>query len=292
MSDVTVIGLGPMGSALARAFLRNGSRVTVWNRTSERAEALVREGAIFEPSAASAASASPIVIVCVANYEISRSIVRTEEVAAALAGRILVELSTGSPQDARESEEWAGLHGVDYLDGAILATPPQIGMPETPIFVSGSEAAFRRSEPTLKILAGNLLYMGESVGSASAWDLAALSTLFGAVFGFLHGARILESEGHRVDAFGSMIAEISPVLGQMIKHEGEVIQNGTYGNPQSSVKTCLGTAELWVRQAREARINSAFPDFARQLLAQATHAGYENEELAAVIKVLREDRIR
>lgn len=292
MSDVTVIGLGPMGSALARAFLRNGSRVTVWNRTSERAEALVREGAIFEPSAASAANASPIVIVCVANYEISRSIVRTEEVAAALAGRILVELSTGSPQDARESEEWAGLHGVDYLDGAILATPPQIGMPETPIFVSGSEAAFRRSEPTLKILAGNLLYMGESVGSASAWDLAALSTLFGAVFGFLHGARILESEGHRVDAFGSMIAEISPVLGQMIKHEGEVIQNETYGNPQSSVKTCLGTAELWVRQAREARINSDFPDFARQLLAQATHAGYENEELAAVIKVLREDRIR
>ncbi|AJY75177.1 NAD(P)-dependent oxidoreductase [Paenibacillus beijingensis] len=287
MNEVTVIGLGPMGSALARALLQNGSRVTVWNRTSEKAEPLVREGAVFAPSVAVAVSASPIVIVCVANYEVSRSILGTEEVSTALAGRVLVELSTGSPQDARDSETRARELGADYLDGAILATPPQIGRADTPIFASGSEIAFRRSEPVLKIVAGNLMYMGESVGSASAWDLATLSTLFGAMFGFFHGSLILESEGHRVDSFGSLIADISPVLGQMIKHEGEVIQTGTYEKPQSSIKTCMGTAELWVKQAREARINSDFPTFTKEVFRKAINAGFENEELAAVMKVLR-----
>ncbi|WP_354520636.1 NAD(P)-binding domain-containing protein [Paenibacillus sp. OAE614] len=287
MSDITVIGAGPMGSALARTLLRSGKKVTVWNRTSEKARALVQDGAVFEPDAALAVNASPIIIVCVATYEISRSILGSEDVAARMAGKLVVELSTGTPQDARNSEAWAHEQGADYLDGAIMATPPQIGMPDTPIFLSGSESAYRRSEPVLRVLAGNLIYLGESVGSASAWDLAALSTMFGSMFGFFHGARILESEGHRVDTFGSMIADISPVFGQMIKHEGEVIQSETYNQPQSSVKTCMSTAELWVKQAREARINPDFPNFAKGLYEKAIQAGYENEELAAVIKVLR-----
>src|SRR5215204_5880922 len=112
-----------------------------------------------------------------------------------------------------------------------MATPSQIGRSDTPIFVSGAENAFRQSEPILKTLAGNLMYMGESVDAASAWDLATLSCLFGALLGFLHGARIFESESLRVGDFGSMIAAISPVLGEMVKHTGEVIQTGTYENP-------------------------------------------------------------
>ena len=43
MSDVSVIGLGAMGSALARTLLRDGHRVTVWNRTSSKTESLVRD---------------------------------------------------------------------------------------------------------------------------------------------------------------------------------------------------------------------------------------------------------
>jgi 3-hydroxyisobutyrate dehydrogenase-like beta-hydroxyacid dehydrogenase len=194
-SEVSVIGLGVMGSALVRTLLSHGYRVTVWNRTSAKAEPLVRDGAVLARSAAATVGASPIVLVCVENYKATHNILGTEEVAPALAGRVLVELSSGTPQDARDAEAWARKRGVDYLDGAIMATPSQIGRPDTPIFVSGAETAFRRSEPVLKTLAGNLIYMGESVGSAAAWDLATLSCLFGAILGFFHGARIFESEG-------------------------------------------------------------------------------------------------
>ena len=57
-SEISVIGLGTMGAALARTLLQNGYRVTVWNRTSAKAEPLVRDGAVLAPSAASAVSAS------------------------------------------------------------------------------------------------------------------------------------------------------------------------------------------------------------------------------------------
>jgi 3-hydroxyisobutyrate dehydrogenase-like beta-hydroxyacid dehydrogenase len=291
-NEVSVIGLGAMGSALAQALLHNGYSVTVWNRTSAKAEPLVREGAVLAPSVAAAVSASPVVLVCVEDYKITRSILATEEVAHALADRVLVELSSGTPQDARDAEAWALERGVDYLDGAIMATPSQIGRPDTPIFVSGAESAFRRSEPVLRSLAGNLIYMGESVGSAAAWDLATLSSLFGAIVGFFHGARIFESEGLHVGDLGSMIADISPLLGEMIKHAGDVIQTGIFDRPQSSVKTCTVAFELFVKQAREAGINSEFPTFGLGLFKKAIAAGYGEEEVAALIKVLRGDSER
>lgn len=96
MSEVSVIRLGAMGSTLARAFLRDGHRVTVWNRTSTKAEPLVRDGAVLAPSAALAVGASSIVVVCVDNYEVTKTILGSNEVASNLSDRVLVQLSTAA----------------------------------------------------------------------------------------------------------------------------------------------------------------------------------------------------
>ena len=65
MNEVTIIGLGAMGSMLARALLQKNYRVTVWNRTIEKAEQLVSAGASLASSVAAAVGASPVTIVCV-----------------------------------------------------------------------------------------------------------------------------------------------------------------------------------------------------------------------------------
>lgn len=286
MSDVSVIGLGEMGTALARTLLQKGHRVTVWNRTDAKAEPLVREGAILATDAASAIAASPIVIVCVHDYETAYAILGTEEVA--LAGRVLVQLSTGTPLQARENEVWARAQGAEYLDGAIAATPSQIGKPDAPIFVSGAKTTFHKSEPILKSLAGNVTYLGEQVSSAASMDLAFLSYLFGSMLGFFHAARILEADGLRVDAFGSMMTAIAPVIGEMHRRSGEAIQTGAFVNPESSLKICAEGANLLVQQAQEARVNAEFPMFASELFRRGVTAGYGNEKAAALIKVLRQ----
>jgi 3-hydroxyisobutyrate dehydrogenase-like beta-hydroxyacid dehydrogenase len=287
MAVASVIGLGVMGSALARALVRDGHRVTVWNRDPLKAEPLVREGAALAASAAAAVRASPVVIVCVTDYQASHRILEPWEAAAALAGRVLVQLSTGTPQEARDGETWARARGAYYLDGAIMAIPAQIGTPEAAIFASGAEVVFRRSEPLLRSAAGNLRYVGEAPGSAAALDFATLSYVFGGLLGALHGALICEAEGIRVDDFGAVLADLAPAIGGMAKHACDAIQAGRYGDPQSSVLTCAGGFELFSRQAREAQINSEFPAFGLGLLRRAVAAGYGGEEVAAVIKVLR-----
>jgi 3-hydroxyisobutyrate dehydrogenase-like beta-hydroxyacid dehydrogenase len=287
MSGVSVIGLGPMGSALARALLRGSYRVTVWNRTRRNTEPLVRDGASEARSARDALVASPIPIACVADYAAARSILNATSSTPDLSGHTLVQLSTGSPKEARESESWARERGIDYIDGAILVAPSQIGTPESAILASGSRTAFQRTDSTLKSVAPNLTYLGEEVGSAAALDLAFLSHFFGGLLGFYHGARILEAERMPVTALGSMIAAVAPALGQIIDHDAGVIQADRYENPESTLKNSATVVELLVRHARDARINADFPEFASALFRKGMAAGYGREDVAALMKALR-----
>ena len=69
MTDVSVIGLGVMGSALARTLIAGGMSVTVWNRTADKADSLVAAGAARAESAAAAIAASPATITCIASHQ-------------------------------------------------------------------------------------------------------------------------------------------------------------------------------------------------------------------------------
>ena len=286
-SEVTVIGLGTMGAALTRALLRNGHSVTVWNRTSARAEPLVSEGAVSASSVADAVAASPVVIVCVTDYASTHRLLEAEGVAPLLAGRVVVQLSTGTPQEARDAEIRLRQRGAVYLDGAIMAIPSQIGAADAAIFTSGSSQAFQQSEPLLRCFGGKVVYLGEPVGAASALDYAMLSHLFGGLLGAAHGALICEAEGLSVASFGSQLAGLAPVVGGMVQHMCEVIQSGSYGKAESSVGICAAFFETLAQQAREAEISTEFPAFGQGIFRRAMAAGLGEEEFAALTKVLR-----
>jgi 3-hydroxyisobutyrate dehydrogenase-like beta-hydroxyacid dehydrogenase len=285
--DASVVGLGTMGVTLARLLLEAGYRVTVWNRTRSKADALVRAGAVLAPSAASAVAASRITVVCVYDYAAADEILRGKDLEGALSGRLLVQLTTGSAKEARTVERWAHGHGAEYLDGAIQAAPSQMGKPDTPLLLSGAEAAYRRAEPLLRILAGNVTYLGADAGAANAMDAATLSYVYGAMLGFVQGARISEAEGFRVDAYGDIVAGISPSFGEFFRHEGRVIQSGDFTVSESPLRISVEATARLEQLARESGINAAFPEFVAQVFRRAAEAGYADEEAAAIVKVLR-----
>ncbi|MFU1503130.1 NAD(P)-binding domain-containing protein [Aeromonas veronii] len=102
-----------MGSALATTLLKAGHPVTVWNRSAAKAAPLQALGATLAPSVGAAIAASDITLVCVDNYAASQQLL--DEASDAVAGKLLVQLSTGSPQGARALESWRA--------GAMLAPP-------------------------------------------------------------------------------------------------------------------------------------------------------------------------
>ena len=284
---VSVIGLGVMGAAIARAFMRNGYEVTVWNRDPVKIIPFRDAGARIAQSAAEAIEANPITIMCVSDYGAGNKILHDDKTVQALRDRILVQLSTGTPKEARDQDAWIKKQGGHCISGGILAWPDQIGGETTTILMSAAEDIFQQYKSLLGVLAGNLTYMGEEPGSSAALFMAVLAYLAGNWIGFCHGALVCESEGLRPADFGLVMQAIAPILGNESKHMGEVIQHNRFTQPQSTVRTTGLDLHMLVQQAKEAGINAELPKFSANLFQRAIDAGFGEEEHAAVFKVLK-----
>ncbi|HEU4533566.1 MAG TPA: NAD(P)-binding domain-containing protein, partial [Polyangiaceae bacterium] len=236
---------------------------------------------------AAAVAASDATVLCVHDYRASRAILAHAGVAEALRGKLLVDLSTGSPEDARAQQAWARERGADYLDGAIQAAPEQMGRPDTTILVSGAPEAFRRGEARLRAFGGNVKHLGPAPGAAAAMDAATLSYVYGSFLGFLYGARFAEAEGFGVDDYGRIVAEIAPGFGAFLAHEGAVIARGDYAPSQSPMSISIEATARLAAMARENGLSSELPELVAGLFAKAARAGYAGEEAAALVKVLR-----
>jgi 3-hydroxyisobutyrate dehydrogenase-like beta-hydroxyacid dehydrogenase len=136
---VAVIGTGRMGSALAAALLNKGFVTTVWNRTAAKTEPLSRIGGRVAKDTLEAVGQAEVVIVNINNYDSTMQLLQRPEIESALRGKILVQLSSGTPDEARQMQSWARPLGIEYLDGAILSYPEGIGKPEAAVLYSGSE---------------------------------------------------------------------------------------------------------------------------------------------------------
>jgi len=282
MSALTMIGLGAMGSALARAFVGAGHDVTVWNRTPERMAPLVALGATGADSLLAAVAASPVVVMCIDSYAATKSLIGSDDVLAALSGRTLVQLSTGSPKEARESEAWLKPHGIDYIDGAIMPYPEGIGDEDAQILFAGPQIAYARCEPLVACLGGDVRYLGPNIAAAAALDMALLSRDLGSYLGAIHGAHACEAEGVDVGTYASLFPDSYGA-----KRVVEVIHAGAYADPGATISVWDGAVDRIREQAVDAGINSEVPDFISGFIKRAIAAGHGEDDIAALIKVLR-----
>lgn len=284
--NVTVIGLGAMGSALANALLAKELKVTVWNRNKAKATTLAEKGALVAENVKAAIEASPLVVICVSDYKAAAKIF-AEVGKEVLHGRTLVQLSTGTPKEARDLDAWARQQGANCLNGDILAWPRQIGTADATITFCGDNEIFKQYETELNALAGVINYLGEEPGASAVLFSAVLAYLAGNWIGFCHGALICEKEGFRPDAFGELIYNISPILATESKHMGQVIQHNKFTDPESTINTTGLDLHLLVQQSKESGISDELPRFAANIFQRAIDAGYGAEEHAAIIKVMR-----
>ena len=282
MSEVTVIGLGNMGSALARALLENGRAVTVWNRSPEKAAPLVDMGAVMAPSAAAAITASPIIIVCVTNYAAANHIL--DEVVTELPGKLLVQFTTGSPQDARASEAWAHSHEAEYLDCAITGSSNSIGTSNAHILVAGQKAAFQKAEAILRILATGLDYKGKAIGLSSAWEMVYIMHYYGMFLSLFHSVQICQAEGIPLEEYITLLGKQGKNYEKWLC---ENIQSGNYQETSAPLELWAGGIQQIAQHARDSHIHAEFPQLVASLFQQAMNDGYGREEVSALYKVLQ-----
>ena len=254
VAQVTVIGLGAMGSTLARVFAEDGHDVSL---EPQRGPAGAGEGLAavrVAASAADAVAAAPLTVMCVSHYQAAEEILDAPGVMEALAGRVLVQLSNGGEADVRAQMARVRDAGGRMLSGGIMAYPRQIGRPETVILYAGDAAAFEEHRETLAALAGGQRFAGEDPAVQNAVYESAFGVYFAALCGFLENAALVADRGVPVGELAAVMPGMAALLLDHLADATRRIETGDFAGDQASTDTHLRR-----RRAPQACLRGARP---------------------------------
>lgn len=251
-TSVTVLGLGAMGRALAAAFVRAGHPTTVWNRSVGQDAELVAAGAKSARTVTEAVAGGDLVVACLFDHRSVHEVL--DPVADLLVGRALVNLTSTEPRGSRELAQWAASHGIDFLDGGIMATPPMIGQPGSSLLYSGSREIFDNHRETLELL-GTAEYFGEDAGHAALVDFALLSGMYVMFAGFYHGGAMVRSIGISAEEFGKRAAGFLTAMTGSLPIAGAKIDSGDYSIPFQPLTFTKAALDTIVSASRNAGVD-------------------------------------
>ena len=285
MKNVTVIGLGVMGAALARGLLEQGFNVTVWNRTRAKARPLLDLGGKAPADLREAVEASETVVCCVSSHRTTRRLLET--VGEALSKKQLIELSSGDPSEAQSLSRYVESCGGRCLVGMILSFPGGIGGDRTSICTAGDSAVWEGNQDVLASLAGKTSYLGE--------DPEALATIFAALFlprqgymfGMIYGALLCEKSGVALEAYLELLPQLAPLLNDYLEVVRNSIPGGDFSNPPASLNTIGAAYHDALAPFRALDVSRELPELMARIVDASIEAGHGAEQMTAIIKTLR-----
>lgn len=283
MATVAFCGLGQMGEPMAARLLDGPDQLVVWNRTPERAGALVERGARLARTPAEAATGADAVITMLATPEALDSVVFGDDgIATGMTdGTTLVEMSTVGPAAVR------GLvarvpPGVDVLDAPVLGSVRQATDGDLKIFVGGDSAVLDRHRQLLERM-GRVTHLGP-IGAGASMKLVANSVLGALMTGLAEALALADSFGLDHTAVLDLLAE-SPI-GATVKSKRANIESGSY---PANFKLALAAKDMRLveQAAADAGLELRLAPAARSWLEYGEQAGLGDADYSAVVAAVR-----
>ena len=162
MSKVAFLGLGVMGYPMAGHLNANGHDVTVYNRTTAKAEAWAKQhGGTFAATIADVVQGAEMVMMCVGNDN-DLLAVGQAALAAMKSGTILVDHTTGSADAARKLYAIAKAKGIAFIDAPVSGGQAGAEKGQLTVMCGGDQAAFEKAKPVMDCYAKATTLMGPS----------------------------------------------------------------------------------------------------------------------------------
>jgi len=284
MTAISVIGLGAMGSALARTLLANGHAVTVWNRSPDKAAPLVEAGATGAESAEAAVAASPATITCIKSHDHTRALLAADP--ASLAGRTIIEMSTGDAADAESLVAFLAEQGADCLIGMINAYPTGIGEDDTTIITVGPQAVWDSYAPLIKTLGGKSTYVGDQPAALAALFAALFTTRQGFMFGMIYGALACKKAGVPLDLFAEQLPATIKLVHDYYDVFAKTVPSGDFADPPASMAVYAAAFEDALKTFESLEVRAEMPRLMHDLVERGVEAGRGDQQLTALVEVL------
>lgn len=283
---VGFIGLGLMGLPMAQRLLRAGYPVNVYNRTRQKAERLLSQGAVWCDSAAEVARRSEIVFTMISTSEVLK--VLSAEIRPALGeGSIHIDTSTVSPSLTAELYQEYRAEGKHFIHSPVLGSIPQAMEGTLLLFVGGDDDAYSRSEEALKVL-GKQVWRFSKVDQASHTKL--LCNLF--IAGMITTLAQAIVFARRAEVDPRTLLDILPhsaLNAPMYQSKGRSIIEDNF-TPRFFLDHMLKDINLMLDAAEKLGAPLPAIEVAQELFAKASQVGLGKEDYSAVVKVLNPDK--
>ncbi len=287
MTDISVIGLGDMGSALAHTLLQNGYSVTVWNRSADKARPLAAAGADAVESAAAAIAASPATITCITSHD--RTIQLLEDPGISLDGKTIIELSTGGISEAERLSRLLSEQGADWLIGAISGYPSSVGTKELVLITAGRQEVWGRWAELIKTLGGSSVLVGDQASMIPTLFAALFTTRQGFMFGMIYGGLICKKAGISLDEFARQVPVTMGVMPSYHQYFSDSVADEKFESPEASMTTYAAALDDALSTFEALGASSELPRLFSQLAHRGMDAGLNEKALTALIDILGRD---
>ncbi|MFT7836475.1 NAD(P)-binding domain-containing protein [Saccharothrix sp. BKS2] len=281
-TPLTFIGLGPMGQAMVDRFLAAGHPVTAWNRTASRADGVVARGATRAATAAEAVAANRLVILSLTDYGAMYAVLAGAD----LAGRVVVNLSSDTPDETLKAAAWLAERGAELVVGGVMVPADLVGDPGAYVFYSGPHEVFDRYRDTLALI-GRPDHLGEDHALAQLFYQAQLDVFLTALAGVLHGVALVGSAGVTAERFAPYLLDLVGSLGSYLDEVVRALDADEHPGDRATITMMGATADHVVGATEAAGLDTALPGAVRSLYRRAVEAGHGRDGWTALLTVIR-----
>ncbi|MEX2161946.1 MAG: NAD(P)-dependent oxidoreductase [Anaerolineales bacterium] len=196
MAKIGFIGLGVMGSRMVTRLMAAGHKVTGYNRTRAKAQALIDAGMLWADTPKAVAEASEITLSIVSDTKALEQIADGPDgvIAGLSAGKIFVDMSTVSPAAIRSLSAKAKAKGGEMLDTPVSGSVATLEQGQLTMMVGGDPDAFKKAEPILLAIGMKATYVGKS-GLAVSLKIATNLNIAAQMLAFSESVLLAEKSG-------------------------------------------------------------------------------------------------
>jgi 3-hydroxyisobutyrate dehydrogenase len=288
---IALLGLGLMGSGMARTLLAAGYPLAVYNRSPAKAELLSEQGARVALTPSEAAEGAEIVISMVADDSASREVWLGENGAldSAQPDCLLIESSTLTTGWVRELAGAAAARGLELLDAPVTGSRDQAASGELLFLVGGSREGVERARPVLEAMGRGVIHMGP--GGSGALIKLVNNFLCGVQAASLAEALgVIEASGLDVEqALGILTAGApgSPLVRALAGR----MAGRNYEPPHFALQLMVKDLTYSGAEGEIHGLPLQTGAAARNVFQRAVDRGYGERDIAAVVEPFREGRV-
>lgn len=286
MTRVSVLGMGLMGSAVAKAFIDAGHEVAVWNRTPAKCVPLADAGARTVWSPSEAVAWGEVIVSVLSDYQVVEEVVTSLAPGAAANGSVFVNLTSGDADAAAAMRKAVTTTDMGYLDGAVLSFPKDLGGTAA-VLISGPEDVWDTYKSTLIAMGSGTVHTGPVIHEANVIDSAVTGAFLCVSLGaFYEATAYAAHHGIPADRLAGPAIRWLDLMRAEILQGVEQINSGDYMTDQATIDTYEAAMEM-VTGAIQApgQPASIISGFLTNLRA-AQAAGYGDKSLAVTHEVL------